>query len=267
MAGLFPDRGVAASQTLNATNNDEASCDPKFHAARCNPKFDPVAANALISELFNASTVCGDDYDCERLDNLARAIECMASLCRLPVEGQPELDDTLAGCFDGESKRVTIADILALADPYSICALPDHDTPALTDTIGGCYGGEDGKATIASILALAGDGGEPDDYIIPPSPEIGTVVHGAVLPPQGSANGYSAPSRAIGDTVTLSPNTLHLNPDSVVAIDGNYVSGATFNGIGITEGTWRAHGNQASISNADQSDSGSVNATVWVRIS
>lgn len=83
MAGIYPESGVPANQALNSVNVPTTGCDSElFHSTnRCQPRFDPAAANALMSEILNAVTGvdCADGtrtiYDCTRLDNLRRAIQ------------------------------------------------------------------------------------------------------------------------------------------------------------------------------------------------
>lgn len=76
MAGIFPSAGVPASQTQNALTNPDVTvgCAELWYAPRCNPKFDPFAANAVMSEIINAVNCADLDYNCGRLDNLCLAI-------------------------------------------------------------------------------------------------------------------------------------------------------------------------------------------------
>jgi hypothetical protein len=78
MSGIFPDSGVPAHLALNTVDVPTTNCQPGgelFHStSRCQPRFDPAAANALISELLNAVNWSGRTYDCSRLDNLRLAL-------------------------------------------------------------------------------------------------------------------------------------------------------------------------------------------------
>lgn len=81
MSGVFPDSGVTPSQARNSILNPNVAegCLPLFYSStRCNPRFDPAAANALMSEFINAVNGAGLEYDCTKLDNLLRAIKALA---------------------------------------------------------------------------------------------------------------------------------------------------------------------------------------------
>lgn len=83
MAGVFPDSGVPASQALNALPNPPVTdgCTPLYNSSsRCNPRFDPAAANAVVSEIMNVMICAGIDYDCNKLDNLCTAIRALADV-------------------------------------------------------------------------------------------------------------------------------------------------------------------------------------------
>ena len=73
---LFPRGGVNADGAFNTLQNPNVvdGCTPRWHAPRCVPKFDPAAANAVISEIINAVNVRCYPYDCNKLSNLADAI-------------------------------------------------------------------------------------------------------------------------------------------------------------------------------------------------
>jgi hypothetical protein len=76
MTAIFPASGVSASDALNSLlDPDLKSCDALWHStSRCQPRFDPAAANAMMSELINAVNCGGIPYDCTKLDNLCEAI-------------------------------------------------------------------------------------------------------------------------------------------------------------------------------------------------
>lgn len=85
MSGIQPSGGVGPNATQNTIANPvlAAGCDNLWYAARCNPRLDPFAMNAMIAEIINAVNGCGCAsggtftglaYDCNRLDNLCRAI-------------------------------------------------------------------------------------------------------------------------------------------------------------------------------------------------
>lgn len=76
MAGILPAGGIPPASATNALSDAplKAGCDSLWHANRCAPKFDPAAANALISEVLNVIDAAGLEYDCTLLDNLAKAV-------------------------------------------------------------------------------------------------------------------------------------------------------------------------------------------------
>lgn len=75
MAGILPRDGAPPESTENGIDDPllEPGCVNQYYESRCNPRLDPFAMNALISELINAINVLDIPYDCERLDNLALA--------------------------------------------------------------------------------------------------------------------------------------------------------------------------------------------------
>lgn len=80
MAGIYPDSGVPANQAANSVDATTSNCSNElfFSTRRCQPRFDPAAANAVISEILNVVNGAGRNYNCNRLDNLLLAIQDMA---------------------------------------------------------------------------------------------------------------------------------------------------------------------------------------------
>lgn len=75
MTSIFPDSGVPASQALNSVDTATTGCVELFYStARCKPRFDPAAANAMMSELLNTVSQSALVWDCARRDNLSLAI-------------------------------------------------------------------------------------------------------------------------------------------------------------------------------------------------
>jgi len=77
MTAMFPDSGVPHTDAKNSLPNPivEANCDKLWYStARCEPRFDPAAANAVLSELINLINGCGTVYDCSKLTNLHTAV-------------------------------------------------------------------------------------------------------------------------------------------------------------------------------------------------
>lgn len=75
MTGILPNNGVPPENTQNGIEDPllTLGCENLYYGPRCNPRLDPFAMNALISEVINALNVIGQAYDCNRLDNLATA--------------------------------------------------------------------------------------------------------------------------------------------------------------------------------------------------
>lgn len=197
MAGIFPIAGVVAQQTLNAAFpvSTAEGCDALYYRANCRPMFDPVATNALISELINAINVT-QPYDCSRLDNLKATLTKIQNLCTLPNATPAEIvDSAIAGCFTGRAAKISFPDLKAaivdicdwdVADTYALsdtvagcfggqrktitlqalrgvlvrlCELAVVNTAAATDTIAGCFGGQNGRISIANLSTIVGGGG------------------------------------------------------------------------------------------------------------
>lgn len=148
MAGLFPKDGVPPNQTINAINPAVgAGCKVLFHAALCVGRFNPAAANAVISEITQAVNLI-DDYDCNRLDNLAKLIKM--NLCEFNEVPFTPSSAFLAGCFNGISGKVNLNDIINWVinnqpppQVYSICNLTGSTQINDEDTIGVCSEGSD----------------------------------------------------------------------------------------------------------------------------
>lgn len=79
MTAVFPDSGVPAYEAKNTIlDPNTVNCSELWYStSRCQPRFDPAAANAMLSELINAVNCAGIAYDCTKLNNLCTAIEYM----------------------------------------------------------------------------------------------------------------------------------------------------------------------------------------------
>src|SRR5262245_27941422 len=89
MAKMFPDSGVPASDALNSLPdvNTIAGCAELWYStSRCQPRFDPAAANAMLAELMNLINKGEVAYDCTKLDNIERAVRYLIQR-GLPVGG------------------------------------------------------------------------------------------------------------------------------------------------------------------------------------
>jgi len=151
MAGIFIAAGASPANTNNAaTVPTTPSCPPLFYRNGCNVRFDPMATNALMSEILNAINAFGATYDCERLDNLKLALQRASNLCQLPVIA-PDLDDFIAGCFDGQSGLAPIQQLQTL---FGICNLPTATDPDLDDQVGMCVDGVNAKVPVSALVDL-----------------------------------------------------------------------------------------------------------------
>src|SRR6187401_21250 len=72
---MFPDSGVPAADAKNSIDvNTPAGCNKLWYStSRCQPRFDPAAANAMLAEDMNLIMKGELQYDCNRLDHIERA--------------------------------------------------------------------------------------------------------------------------------------------------------------------------------------------------
>ncbi|MGY3615649.1 hypothetical protein [Bradyrhizobium sp. USDA 10063] len=75
MTAMFPDSGVPASDAKNSLlDPNTINCIELWYStSRCQPRFDPAAANAMLAELLNLIARGEVVYDCTRFDNIERA--------------------------------------------------------------------------------------------------------------------------------------------------------------------------------------------------
>src|SRR6187401_301447 len=73
---MFPDSGVPAADAKNSIDvNTPAGCNELWYStSRCQPRFDPAAANAMLAEDMNLIMKGEVVYDCKQLDNIERAV-------------------------------------------------------------------------------------------------------------------------------------------------------------------------------------------------
>jgi hypothetical protein len=77
MTKMFPDSGVNAADAKNSLPDSavNATCPELWYStSRCAPRFDPAAANAMLAEDINLVMKGEVVYDCDRLDNIERAV-------------------------------------------------------------------------------------------------------------------------------------------------------------------------------------------------
>src|SRR5262245_26311921 len=78
MTAMFPDSGVPWQDARNSLQSPDvlANCDPLWYStSRCQPRFDPAAANAQLAELINLINAGGLSYDCSQLDQVQLAVK------------------------------------------------------------------------------------------------------------------------------------------------------------------------------------------------
>lgn len=152
MSGIFPNSGSGPSESANSlpTPGVVDGCSPLWNStARCQPRFDPASANAVISELVNLMNCNGMDYDCNALDNLCQAL-AMHSLYGNYDTGLSTLHTVIAASTVYINQTLTIANssvfsipVLVMLNVRSIFALTDgegatvtarlHDGPTIAD--------------------------------------------------------------------------------------------------------------------------------------
>src|SRR6187399_2704394 len=73
---MFPDSGVPPSDAKNSLPDvNTANCAELWYStSRCQPRFDPAAANAMLAEDMNLIMRGEMIYDCSRLDHIERAV-------------------------------------------------------------------------------------------------------------------------------------------------------------------------------------------------
>lgn len=79
MTAMFPDSGVPPSDARNSLPDPNTqNCNELWYStSRCQPRFDPAAANAQLSELINVINQGPVTYDCNKLDQVQLAIKYM----------------------------------------------------------------------------------------------------------------------------------------------------------------------------------------------
>jgi hypothetical protein len=76
MTAMFPGSGVPAADARNSLPDpDTVNCDELWYStSRCQPRFDPAAANAVLAELINLINKGEVSYDCDFLNNVETAV-------------------------------------------------------------------------------------------------------------------------------------------------------------------------------------------------
>lgn len=224
MAGIFPDSGVAPANTANAVDGDvEANCAELFYSVTlCQPRFNPAAMNAIISELINIVNAGGSAYDCSRLDNVARAIGAVppptAQAGDVIPNGAFYLSSTGELLYNGTGAAITVVDpSTAGLTAQGMREVPGNPiaTPVATGDVvqpgefvcsddGGLFVNKTGAAVTATGTtgnAIAGDGLTE----IPGVPTAQLPNTGQVIPDGGivcSSDGTVMINKTGGDVVT-----------------------------------------------------------------
>lgn len=151
MAGIFPTGGTDARNTQNAELDVRVVelCAALFYRLGCNPRFDPLSTNAIISEIANVVNDLGLNYDCNRLDNMSQAIQRAILTKNLPFL-DPDMDDTIRGSYDGIEGQAFIKRILELAP----AGLDQVTTLADQDSVYVSVGGVGRRIPFAQLKAL-----------------------------------------------------------------------------------------------------------------
>src|SRR4029077_2068523 len=77
MTKMFPDSGVPPADAINSLPDvdTKGGCDELWYStSRCQPRFDPAAANAMLAEDMNLVMKGEVTYDCTTQTNLELAV-------------------------------------------------------------------------------------------------------------------------------------------------------------------------------------------------
>lgn len=91
MTAMFPDSGVPWTEARNSLSDPSTqNCDELWYStSRCEPRFDPAAANAVLAELINLVNKGEVVYDCKLLDQLQLSVRYLIQR-GLPISGTME---------------------------------------------------------------------------------------------------------------------------------------------------------------------------------
>jgi hypothetical protein len=94
MTAMFPDSGVPPADAKNSLPNpDTKNCNELWYStSRCQPRFDPAAANAMLAEQINLINKAEVSYDCQYLDQVEHAVRYLIQRglpCGAPSAGGP----------------------------------------------------------------------------------------------------------------------------------------------------------------------------------
>lgn len=210
MAGIFPENGVVAGRTINGEDPVNATCEALYYRAVCNPRFDPVAMNALISEIVNAVNFY-KEYDCAELDNLRDTLEWIRNLCNLPRANLNELTDTasFAGCFGNGPKRLTWGDFKTKVLP---CFFPlvTNNAVIMAGSFAGCFNGDSGRVTFTKLKELLSSESTP--YSICSLPRVALASVNLTADSLGGCFANTDKRIVISDLLGLLANKVEFSP-------------------------------------------------------
>jgi hypothetical protein len=135
MTAMFPGSGVPASEAVNSILDPATTkCDELWYStSRCQPRFDPAAANAVLAELVNLINKGEVNYDCSFLDQVQLAVRYLiqrAIPCGTILVGGGAPSNAYTGTLDPPATRYN--------DFMTLRILPQiHNTGASTLNING----------------------------------------------------------------------------------------------------------------------------------
>src|SRR6187551_2284838 len=93
---MFPDSGVPPYEARNSLPDVNTNNCPElwYSTSRCEPRFDPAAANAMLAEDMNLIMKGEVVYDCTNLNHIERAVRYIVQ------RGLPCGSNMQAGPFD-----------------------------------------------------------------------------------------------------------------------------------------------------------------------
>jgi hypothetical protein len=220
--GIFPSGGTDPQNTLMAQVGLKLveGCKALFYRSNCNPRFDPVAMNALLSEIGNAVNALGIDYDCSKLDNLKTALTNGNNTAWHPHKF-PDGDDLIRGRFDNVEGHSTVKELLQLTPGV----LDNTDTLADTDLI--------------AIGRIATVGGEE---IIKGFKMTITEFRELLAPPTGFGANYSWKSAWGYRNIGQAAKNTHDSPIMVSVMGTGDKSAGFFVSKTGAAGTWLSYG-------------------------
>lgn len=231
MAGIFPSNGVAATSTVNGVDVATVNCTNElfYSVQRCQPRFDPAAMNAVISEILNAVAGAGLSYNCNILNNLFLAMQEMSganlTLVRTPTENIIESDA-------GTDATLVLADGTDAGLMPPLSGDPDHYLAGDGEwrDIDGSGGGSQWPTGFTRLFIIKRPGSNGNGPFVIPAGETHILVN---LPAyDGTAAAYQHPRSKVIPVVPGDSITFDLPPGAGVNITDILVNGAV-QGAGI----------------------------------